>query len=460
MDEKNKADAEEQERRNPKPFFPPEGLQRCAQPNFEYLDVKARSARNYRFPYLYDEYKGACEAAGYRAIRFSTFNTDFSLWRIEHGREEIPDWFPAELMQTYWTRLEIGGGSDESGGAEASKAKGRRAKAARTVPLFAAYLPYSGMAFLRATEDIAFTTWMRCCAQAYRAFGGVPYATEFDRANDGGSGATAEIRRATLQAFAAHYRTVLFHPRPKARGEMKEQYGSLVLKRFTPATTFVRDNIDIAPDAPLAEVNRQIDRLVAKYNAKGEGTNPPRRRIFEKREANLLLELPEADYDMALWAERRVGAGYHFNHDRVRYSVPYQYAGEPVRVRIGDGFVEAYSMGKLIARHDIPKDSKGKGVVTNPDHRPPEHRAFANRLEDRFMALALEHGPATGAIMREIVLQCKAREGESWRPCKDLLDLSRTPSAITLEEACAKALERNLPLTAESAEAVMREETR
>ena len=48
MDEKNDGD--------PKPFLPPEGLQRCARPNFEYLDVKARSARNYRFNYLYDEY--------------------------------------------------------------------------------------------------------------------------------------------------------------------------------------------------------------------------------------------------------------------------------------------------------------------------------------------------------------------------------------------------------------------
>ncbi len=422
--------------------YPPEGTQVCGQPNCAYFDAKARSMRDYRIKFLYDEYKEACDRQGLVALKPNSFSTTLTKWRRDEAVGKAPAWFPGELMQTYWTRL-------------LPSATGLP----KRIDLFVAYLPCSGISYLRACENTSFMTWMRCCAAAYRSLGGVPHVTEHRLASRETARHTGEMQRTTLQAFAAHYRTVLLRPQLKREGEIDEALRPLVLKRYTAATKFVRDNIVTTPDATVEEIDAQVIALTDEHNRTRRGTKPSALEVFEAEEAPQLLALPERDYGMAVWTERRIDEGYHFDWNRMRYSVPWQLAGEKVRVRALDGAVEAYSMGRLVARHGIPKSPSGKGLVTDPSHRPPAHQGFANRLEERFMGLALEHGPATGAVMRELVEQCK-RDGGCWRPCKDLLDLARMPSAIKLEEACAQVLERDMPLATASAAQVMHESTR
>ena len=131
---------------------------------------------------------------------------------------------------------------------------------------------------------------------------------------------------------------------------------------------------------------------------------------------------------------------YHFIVAGVRYSVPWHHAGEEVRVSWTDTEVRAYSNGALIARHERPAEAKGRAIVTDPTHRPPGHRWFAKRMDDRFLALAKEHGPDVVQAMRAVLKQCK-QDGQGFKRCKQLLDLAAEPHAVTLNDACRTVLE-------------------
>lgn len=428
-------------------FHPAKGHQKCAQPNYEYFDAKRRSVRNYRVRYLYDEYHQACERAGERPYAFSTFSGGLSAWRRENIRNQAPAWFPGEYLQCYWAYFN---NRDDS-----SKSSQRR------YHFFVARLPYSEYTYIRAVENLSYRNWMRMCIEAYHFFGGVPHVTEYDRAfkylieGDRDRPSTAFT---TLQAFAAHYKTVLLRPCPKTEQAASKRRKPLALKRRARHIQYIRDNLNLLENVSIDEVNRQVAILADRFNNMRVDGNPSAREIFDLYEAPQLLSLPTEDYDMSTWTERRVGANYHFGYGKMQFSVPYTYAHESVRVHIGESYIEAYSMGLLIARHAIPDKREKRHLYTNPSHRPLKHKSFADRLTSRFMDLALEVGPATGAIMKETLAHCE--KAGTYRCCKDLIDLKHMPSGISLEEACALVLEREMTLSVESVVQIMREKTR
>ena len=426
-------------------LYPAKGRQKCAQPNYEYFDIKRRSIRNYRIQYLYDEYRQACERAGEPPYSLSTFSAGFSEWRRKNIKKQVPAWFPGEYLQCYWTRLDVG----------------KSSPCPKMRSFFIARLPYSEYTYARAVDNVSYQNWMQMCIEAYHFFGGVPHVTEYDRIFN-------EIRfldldrprsaYTTLQAFAAHYKTVLFHPCPKTMDSASKHLKPLVPKRQSKLARYIVANLNVSGNASVEEINEQVVALVDRFNGMSIKGEPSAKETFELYEAPQLLALPTEDYDMSVWAERLIGADYHFVHEKMKYSVPYTYAHELVRIRIAEDFIEVYSMGSLIARHAIPDKKEGRSLCTNPSHRPPKHGSFADRLVNRFMGLALEIGPATGAIMKETLAICE-KEGV-YRRCKDLLDLRRMPSGVSLEEACVLVLDREMALSVESVRQIMQENTR
>ncbi len=427
-------------------FYSADGTSRkCALPNYDYLyDDKYPLQRHYRVKYLYSEYEQACEAAGERPYAFSTFINKKVKWRRGRVTESRPPWHPGERLCCYWAFLPEGMDRDEQG---------------NRLYLFVAILPYSGHSFACPSRDRSLVSWMKCCARAYRFLGGVPHVMECDfrirPSSEGGSKAAL----LTLQAFAAHYRTVLFQAGPKTKKTASRRVKPLTSRCPSRATRFLRRRLANCPALTFAELDAKISEIMDEFNnAPIKGKASPRD-LFMEQEKPQLLSLPSEDYDMAIWTSRVVGPDHHIDYRRVRYSVPYRYAYEAVRVRASNDEIRVYYGGDLIATHDIPKKMVRNRTVTDPAHRPPAHGSFARRLDERFMALAKESGPATGAIMKEVLSMCE-KSGGSYRHCKDLLDLQNTPSGITLEEACMTVLEQQMDMTVASVASVMQEGTR
>ena len=288
------------------------------------------SQRHYWRRYLYAEYEQACEREGFRAYSFNSFCHELLAWRKQARAEQTGEWYPAERATTYWSTI--------------GKREGR-------LDLFVAQLTSSDMTFCLASKGRSYRDWMRCCAAAYEYFGGVPYVTCCPYPSLSRDGA------ATLEAFAAHFRTVLYGARPKSMKTAVRRGGLLDEKGSSFVASHVRADFAHVAFRSEDDANALIVGRADLYNSTSFGGEPSRRALFEEAEAELLLLLPEGGYGFDRWARRTVQRDHHFLYGRVRYSVPFRYAFEEVRIRIAGGAIEAYHMGELVARHAMP----GKG---------------------------------------------------------------------------------------------------
>ena len=159
----------------------------CALPSYEHFAKRMGDQRGWRLQYAYSEYVAACREAGERPYAYSSFCAGLRGWRREMGAAGIPEWYPGEYMRTYWSR-----GSAQIAGEQAA------------FPVFVAAMAYSDATFLYRADDMGTKSWMACCQRAFRSFGGVPYVTDCAQCK------VSATARSTIEAFARHYRTVLY----------------------------------------------------------------------------------------------------------------------------------------------------------------------------------------------------------------------------------------------------------
>lgn len=398
----------------------------CAQPDWERYDEIAGDRRLNRIGFAYEEYASACALAKLKPYSYASFCQGLARWRRERKGVGAIEWFPGEYMTTYWSRI-----------------------GARRV--FVAQLAFGDATFVCRAGKANAKAWMSCCERAFLFFGGVPHVTDCSMLSASYAG-LSESMRSTLEGFAAHYRTVLYGARPKTSATAARSAKPLGSKNSSAVLRSIRAEIGAAEPIENAAFDAAVAELLAKLNGEPAGAGPSRAELLEARELPQMLRLPEERYDMATWDVRRVGADHHFLLGGVAYSVPFQLAGERIRIRYTDDVVRAYHAGKLVAEHGLQPHMRGRRV-TKDEHRPSRHRWYARRLDERFLALARAHGPKTARAMRLVLARCRA-EGGGYRACKELLDLARTPSVVTLEEACASCIAAG-DLSLESVRAAM-----
>lgn len=319
-------------------------------------------------------------------------------------------------MRTYWSIVRPGQGPD-----------------AKALVLFVAQLEHSDATFVSRAEDMGVMSWMKCCEEAFRWFGGVPYVTDCAMCR------ISKTAQATIEAFARHYGTVLYGARPKLRmtaaesGKPAEARNSSIVLRQLRATLGMLESLPAEDvDCLIAEKVRQLNALPLGGRARLDA--------LEEDELPRMIELPPRRADLATWSTRVVGPDHHVVILGVRYSVPYGLVGERVKVSWTDERMRAYFDGRLVADHERPADPGARRSVTDDSHRPPRHRWFAARMRARFMPPAIDSGRSTAKVMGELLEACK-RERSGYKRCKQLLGLREAPSETSLEEACAKVVE-------------------
>jgi hypothetical protein len=387
--------------------------------------------RLWRYAYAYSEYAAACAEEGERAYAFSTFCRGLREWRASMEASEAPEWFPGEYLRTHWSKLKV-----SIDGGEAA------------LPLFVATLAYGDATFACRADDFSTLSWMRCCERAYQWLGGVPYVTDCTQCK------VSETARSTIEAFARHYRTVLYDARPKTARTAHSTAKPLDAKSSPYVVRMLARSLDGLDAASLADVDALIAEGVRLYNSVVPEGRPSRQSVLFERERPQMLALPDEGADFATWSTRKVADDYHFTVSGVRYSVPWRHALETVRVCWTQEEVRAYSGGELIAVHERMREPIGRCTVTDPAHRPPAHRWFANRMDERFLLLAEEAGPNVARAMGRVLAACK-RGNDGFRPCKELLDLSGEPSDKTLDEACCEAISRGGELSVDLVRTIM-----
>lgn len=162
---------------------------------------------------------------------------------------------------------------------------------------------------------------------------------------------------------------------------------------------------------------------------------------FSGQERDELRELPAQAWEPVVWRKARVHRDWHIQIDTIKYSVPYEFAGLGVDVRIVGQQLDVLVAGEVIATHH--KGQHKNGYVTHPEHAPAyleETTGLWTRAY--FLRQAAKAGPATVAAL-ERLLDSKKIEAQGFRSCMNILDLGKRGKRQLLEEACKHVIEND-----------------
>ena len=301
--------------------------------------------------------------------------------------------------------------------------------------IFVAALGASNMTYVEAMASQNLQQFTMAHVHAFEFLGGVPRAVIPDNLKSGvlHPHRYEPVVSLPMQELARHYGTTVLptrvrKPRDKAVVENAVQQ----VERWVLAP--LRDSVFFS----LAEMNDAIRRQVAVLNdkrfAKMDGS---RMSMFLEVDKPALLPLPRERYEYASWKSAKVSpVDYHVEVEGHYYSLPYQYVGQQVDVRMTATTIEIFRRGKRVASH-VRSTTRGRHS-TVVDHMPREHREHAEWTPERIQDWAARIGPSCAALVTEIFAS-RSHPWQGIRSCLGILRLGKRYSPERLELACARA---------------------
>jgi transposase len=280
--------------------------------------------------------------------------------------------------------------------------------------------------------------WVGAHVRAFQFFGGVNEIVVPDntKAAVTASHLYEPDKNATYMDLAQHYGCAViparsYKPRDKAKVEAAVQG----VERWVMAPLRNRTFFS------MGELKQALREQLEWYNNRSfQKLEGSRRSLFEAVDKPALKPLPASPYAFAEWKQAKVHIDYHVEVDVHRYSVPYQYVGKKVDVRLADATVELYLNSKRIASHR--RNPKKGGFTTIKEHMPKSHQEHLDWTPERLIRWAAKTGPQTEMLV-ERLLASHPHPQQGFRPCLGIMRLGKRYGSERLEAACARALAIN-----------------
>jgi transposase len=294
---------------------------------------------------------------------------------------------------------------------------------------FAMILSFSRHMFVRVVAKMDQREWLTCHILAFEFFGGVPLRIVPDNLKTGILKADLYDPQLNLgYAELAHHYGAIIDPARSGKPKDKPR-----VERMVP---YIRDSFWSGRGfSSQEEINRQAEQWclrVAGIREHGTTTQQPLS-LFRLAEAKELKPLPLTPFEIVTWHQAKVAVDCHIQLSHTLYSVPYQYVGKRVDVKLGSKVVEIYLDSKLIKTH--PRGGRGQKATDWNDY-PPEKAAFFQRTPAWCRQQASLVGPST----RDTVDTLLGEHALHYlRQCQGILKLKEKYSLERLERACARA---------------------
>lgn len=301
--------------------------------------------------------------------------------------------------------------------------------------LFVTVLPYSGCLWCRAFTDMRMPSWIAGHVGAFEFYGGVPRLLIPDNA------LTATQRRERgdasrwvtdrYQQLADHYGTSVLptkvrSPKQKAAVESgvnvvnKRVIGYLAEDVWT-----TLDDLNEAIAERVHEINHDIRRV--------DGSTRWER--FAEEESELLGPLPIGGFTEVEWKEAKVARNSHVTCDYQHYSVPHEYAGRLLRVRLAGSRVTVFDGQQIVCEHDRLTGRKGQ-YSTEAAHLPVQYRNVDGLWSRQwFLQRARAFGPATVYVIEQLIDR-RPVETQGFLDCQNVLETLGKRNKQRLEAAC------------------------
>lgn len=392
-------------------------------PDFEYIRKELlRNGVNKKL--LWTEYVEDCRATGEEALMYSQF-----CWYIQQDEQKFRATMHISRKPAEQTEVDWAGDNAEI----IDPDTGECIKAF----IFVGVMTYSQYTFVEAFPDMKQKSWINAHIHMFNYFGGVTKILVPDNCKTAvvhNSDWNNQVINETYQALAEHYGTAIIPARVRSPKDKPNAEGS-VGKISTWITAALRDEQFFS----FAELNKAISEKLELFNQrpfqKKEGS---RLSIFLDEEKYLLSQLPAVRFELSDWKKATVQFNYHISVDGMMYSVPYEYIGKIVDVKITDTTIEIFYNHNRIASHRRLYGRYGQ-YSTITEHMPADHQKYLEWNGERFRKWAERIGSNTLMVVNSI-LSSNRVEQQSYRSCMGLLKLSEKYSYELLEGACKKAL--------------------
>lgn len=306
------------------------------------------------------------------------------------------------------------------------------------VYLFVATLPYSQYSYVKPCLDMKQDTWLKCNVDMLHFFDGVPIKIVCDNLKTGVIKHPKEgeiILNEAYESFGQHY-SVAIMPAQVRKPKQKPSVEGTVGKIATAIIAKLR-NIRFVS---LQHIESEIQKALKEFNdapfQKREGS---RTLVYLECEKESLRSLPASPFEICNWEyNRKVGLDFHVSYKTNKYSVPYQYVGKKVDLKINSNSIEIYSNNSRLTVHPKFPDYVKYKYSTLEEHMPS---SFVKPEWDdqRIKRWAEKIGPSTSAVIHKIFDTVQIKE-QGYNSCLAVLKLSQKFGNDRLENACEIAL--------------------
>ena len=204
------------------------------------------------------------------------------------------------------------------------------------VYLFVATLPFSQYSYVEPTKDMKMNTWINCNKHMFEYFGGSTVRIVCDNLKTGVVSHPKEgeiILTDMYSDFGNHYMTAIMPAqvrKPKQKASVEGTVGKI-------ATTIIASlrNVEFHSFEELYQaVREKLDEFNTTPFQKRDGS---RKEIFEAVEKQALKPLPEIPFEVCHWFySRKVQVNCHITYQKNWYSVPYEYVGKSVDLKVSE----------------------------------------------------------------------------------------------------------------------------
>lgn len=297
--------------------------------------------------------------------------------------------------------------------------------------VFVMVLAWSRHQYAELVRDQKVETWLGCHRRAFEAFGGVPTRVTIDNPKCAITKACyhdPQVQRAYADCAEGYgFLINALPPRePKKKG-IVESGVKYVKANFFPLREF----------RSLGDANRQLAEWVmgtAGNRIHGTTREKPLTRFVET-EKHLLKPLPVSPPELACWAKVKVHGDCHVQHEKCRYSVPYQLVGQSLWLRASESTTRVYREQEMVAIH--PRLCQPGQRSTLPGHMPPEALAYSMQDPQWCLRQAKAIGPACHALIEQLFAD---RVLDNLRGAQGIVNFRKRYGASRVEAASARAL--------------------
>jgi transposase len=301
--------------------------------------------------------------------------------------------------------------------------------------VFVATLSCSLYSYAVAFPNRCIANWIQAHIQAFQFFSGVARILIPDNLKTAVTKHTTSelILHRSYQEMAEYYNTAVIPARPYSpRGKPNVESAVGVL------STWIIAALRNEKFFSFAALNEAIAVKLKEFNEKPfQKKNGSRLQAFEQEEKAYLQPLPISPYEMAQWQTTTIQPDYLITIKKIKYSVPYEYIGQNVDIRITSSTIEVFYHSHRIASH-----IRRYGICDMQickEHMPEKHQKVLSWNRDTFLGWARDVGKSTHIVMESFFASVKV-EQQCYKSCAALMKLRDRYSLSRIEDACSRAL--------------------